>query len=616
MSGSDPITTSVIQSALVSISREMGVTLRRTAYSDIFNEGSDFSCGLFDAQGRLTAQGEFLPLHLGALQYAVRQAVAEMRPRGFEPGDAVILNDPYRGGTHLPDLTAITPIFIDNEVRAFAANRAHHGDVGGAVAGSFVASAYENFQEGIRVPPVKIYRAGRIDPDVLELILNNVRVPTNMRGDLEAQLSANRTAVTRYAEVAARYGSDVVADAITDACASSERRMRQVIATWPDGSYYGEDFLDNDGHRDEPILVAVTLIVRGDQLLVDFSGTAKQVLGPVNSVLGMTASSVYLALQAAADPTIPSNDGSYRPFEINAPLGSLVNPTFPAACTGGNETSHRIVNAIMRALSVMPAGPRFMASDHGSSNNLIIVAQRPDGSPAILYQYPEGAWGSVEGKDGESALFSLTGNCRNMPAEALELGFPIRLRRYELRQDSGGAGRWRGGLGTRRDYELLADQARLSFLSDRCKVPPFGLRGGAAGAPGAYLVDRGEGLVAASPTFLSKGVDLPLKAGDIVSQQTAGGGGLGAPRDRPLAEVLADVREGYVSPAGAVEEYGIDPAVLDGTVPPAHDAALTKSPNAPRGCTTSRGGDQHMSTASPRSEPGALTVASNSRAAL
>ena len=562
-SAADAITTSVIQSGLVSVSREMGVTLRRTAYSDIFNEGSDFSCGLFDADGRLTAQGEFLPIHLGALQFAVRQAIEELRPFGFDPGDAVILNDPFRGGTHLPDLTVITPIWADGRLRAFAANRAHHGDVGGTVAGSFYAHAYENYQEGLRIPPVKLYRAGAMDRDVFELILNNVRVPSVMRGDLEAQLSANRTAADRYAEICAKYGSETVDGAITEACAQSERRMRAVIAGWPDGAYVGDDWLDNDGHRNEPILIRAAVHVNGDNLVVDFSGTDPQVRGPVNAVFGMTASSVYLALQAATDPHIPSNDGCYRPIGIEAPSGSVVNATFPAACTGGNETSHRILNAIMRALSVMPYGPRVMASDHGSSNNLIIAAGRGSGDRAILYQYPEGGWGAVDGKDGESALFSLTGNCRNMPAETMELRFPVRLRRYELRQNSGGAGHWRGGLGTRRDYEILSDEAQLSFVSDRCIVPPFGLYGGQPGATGSYLVDRGDGFEPASPTFASKAADVPLRRGDVVSQQTAGGGGLGDPRDRPLEAIAHDVREGYVTVDWAVTAYALEPDALE-----------------------------------------------------
>jgi N-methylhydantoinase B len=335
----DPITIGVIRSHLVSISREMGVTLRQTAYSNIFNEGSDFSCGVFDPTGRLWAQGEFLPIHLGALQFAVRETIEEVGISTFEEGDAVLLNDPYRGGTHLPDLTAITPIFHEGAIVAFAANRAHHADIGGTVAGSFYSKATENFQEGLRIPPVRFVRRGTIDPDLMEIILNNVRVPREMRGDLEAQISANRTAVNRTVALCERYGIETVKEAATEIFRQSESRMRAIISSWPDGSWSAEDFLDNDGIDPNPIPVRVTATVAGDRLTLDFSETAPQAAGPVNSVRGMTASATFLAVQAAADPTIPANDGAYRPIEIIAPEGTLLNPRFPAPCTGGNETS-------------------------------------------------------------------------------------------------------------------------------------------------------------------------------------------------------------------------------------------------------------------------------------
>jgi N-methylhydantoinase B len=562
----DAISVGIIRSGLVSISREMGVTLRQTAYSTIFNEGADFSCGLFGAQGQLIAQGEFLPIHLGALQFAVRAAIDEVGPGAFDPGDTVLLNDPYRGGSHLPDLTAVSPIFVDTELVGFAANRAHHADVGGGVSGSFYSRARENFQEGLRVPPVKLYRRGELDHDIANLILNNVRVPSDMRGDLEAQVSANRTAVKRFREFCGRYGTETIDRVVDEICLQSERRMRAVIRSWPDGDYVGEDYMENDGIVDEPIRIRVTIRVRGDKLTVDFEGTGRQARGPINAAPGMTASAVYLTLQAATDPTIPANDGCYRPITIDAPPGCLVNPDFPAACTGGNECAHRIVNTVMRALSALPHGPRVMACDHGSSNNLFIDALDVRGDRTILYQYPEGGWGALPFKDGVSALFSVMGNCPNTPAEALELRFPIRLVRYELRQDSGGAGRWRGGLGTRRDYEILSEEADLAFVADRCKIPPYGLAGGAPAAPGGYRVDRGAGLQDASPEFISKGTEIPLRRGDVVVQESAGGGGYGAPAERPLETVRADVEAGYVSVAAAEASYGVTVTVTGAQV--------------------------------------------------
>jgi N-methylhydantoinase B len=555
----DAITIGVIRSHLVSVAREMGVTLRQTAYSNIFNEGSDFSCGVFDHTGRLWAQGEFLPIHLGALQFAVREAIEEVGISTFEEGDAVLLNDPYRGGTHLPDLTAITPIFYAGEIVAFAANRAHHADIGGTVPGSFYSKATENFQEGLRIPPIRFVRKGTIDPDLMEMILNNVRVPREMRGDLEAQISANRTAVTRTIALCERYGVATVQGAANEMCSQSEKRMRAIIASWPDGSWSGEDFLDNDGINPDPIKVHVVATVAGDTLTFDFSGTSDQVAGPMNSVRGMTASATFLAVQAGADPTIPANDGAYRPIKIIAPEGSLLNPRFPAPCTAGNETSHRIVNVVQMALAQLPIGPNVIAGDHGSSNNLLISSvDKRTQEFKVFFSYPEGGWGALDEKDGESALFSIVGNCKNMPAEAVELHFPVRLLRYELRQDTGGPGRHRGGLGTRRDYQVLADSASLSFVSDRCIIGANGLAGGHPGGTGRYLVDRGTGPELAAPDFVSKGTQIPLSTGDIVSQCTAGGGGFGEPKERAPVEIERDLRLGYISAAAATEIYGMN----------------------------------------------------------
>jgi len=552
----DPVTVGIIRAGLVSISREMGVTLRQTAYSTIFNEGGDFSCGLFDASGRLVAQGEFVPIHLGAMPFSVRSAIDEIGIESFEPGDTVLLNDPYRGGSHLPDLTAVSPVFVGDRLVGFAANRAHHADVGGGVPGSFNARARENYQEGLRIPPVKLYEAGRLNSDLRDLILNNVRVPSDMRGDLEAQVSANRTAVDRLRELCARYGTETVTLAVEEVCRQSERRMRAVISSWPDGVYVGEDYMENDGIVDEPIRIRVTLRVRGDEITVDFEGTGPQARGPINAAPGMTASAVYLTLQAASDPTIPANDGCFRPVTLNVPRGCLVNPEFPAACTAGNECAHRIVNTVMRAFAALPHGPRVMACDHGSSNNVFIDSIGARGDREILYQYPEGGWGALAHKDGENAMFSFMGNCPNTPGEALELRFPVRLTRYELRQDSGGAGRWRGGLGTRRDYEILASDAELSFIGDRCKLPPWGLAGASAGAAGRYSIDRGAGLEPAAPVLASKGVEIPLRRGDVVVIESAGGGGYGDPLERPVELIAADLEAGYVSASAVARDYG------------------------------------------------------------
>ena len=334
----DVITREIIWNALLSAAREMGVTMRQTSVSPIFNEGNDYSCAIFDQDARLVCHGEFLPIHLGSLPYSVRYTIEEIGVEKLQPGDTVVLNDPFRGGSHLPDVTMVTPIFFGGELVGYAANRAHHLDIGGAVPGSFYAQATENYQEGLRIPPVKLARRGRLDHSILEFILANVRLPSQMGADLQSQISANLAGVTRVQEVHERFGAATIRQAMEEIMTHSEQRIRSVIATWPDGEYVGEDSMDNDGIIDEPRTVRVTVRVKGDGLDVDMTGSSPQAPGPLNSVLGYTASAVYMTIQAATDPTIEPNDGCYRPIEINAPLGTIVNPRFPAACHGRQRT--------------------------------------------------------------------------------------------------------------------------------------------------------------------------------------------------------------------------------------------------------------------------------------
>lgn len=562
MSDVDPITREIIANALMSAAREMGVTMRKTSTSPIFNEGNDYSCAVFDSKARLVAHGETLPVHLGSMPYSVRYTVDEVGRDNLRPGDAVLLNDPFRGGSHLPDVTLVTPIFFDGALVGFASNRAHHLDVGGTTPGSFYAGATENYQEGLRIPPVKLMKRGKLDQEIMRFVTANVRLPVQMRADLQSQVSANLTAVTRVVELHQRYGAQVIRDAMEMVMNHSERRIREIIASWPDGEYTGEDAMDNDGITDEPRTVRVTIRVQGDGLEVDFTGSSPQAQGPLNSVLGYTASGVYMTIQAATDPTIEPNDGCYRPIKIIAPLGTVVNPNFPAACTGGNELCHIVHMATFRALAEIPREeghrPRIIACDQGSSNNLMIAGHTDAGERYVLYEYPEGGWGGTDGKDGLSATFSIVGNTWNIPAEVVEMRFPIRLERYCLRQDSGGAGEYRGGLGITRNYVVTTSRAELSILGNRCKVPPWGLFGGQPGGKAAYVINRGapdERL--ASPVFLSKGSMIPLRRDDVVCQDSAGGGGFGEPFKRDPQQVLSDVRLGYVSRDAAQWEYGV-----------------------------------------------------------
>ncbi|MEO3826261.1 hydantoinase B/oxoprolinase family protein [Actinomadura sp. B10D3] len=561
MTSYEVINLQVIGHALASVSREMGVTLRKTSCSPIFNEGNDYSCAIFDSRGQMVSHGEFLPIHLGSMAFATDAVTRTFRDEGLEPGDMVILNDPYVGGTHLPDVTLVAPIVHDGRLLGFAVNRAHHLDIGGTAAGSFYSAARENYQEGLRIAPIKLVRQGAIDRRLQDLIVANSRLPGQLRVDLEAQVSANRTAIRRITDLAERYGPDAVDRAMLLLLDQSEQRTREAIRRLPDGDYRASDFIDNDGITDVPREIRVTVRVRGDQVDVDFTGSSEQVDGPLNSVLGYTYAGVYMVFQAATDPDIAPNAGCYRAINIIAPEGTIVNPRFPAACTGGNEVACIIHNTVFRALAQIPAdedgGPHVMACDHGSSNNMIISGLHPrTGERYVIYEYPEGGWGGNRDRDGLTAIWSIVGNTWNVPVEVVEERFPVRVERYEIRRDSGGPGAHRGGLGIRREHRLLGHDARLSIVANRVRVPPWGLDGGRAGAAAGFVIDPGTGGERpAAPEFGSKAHDVPLHDGEVICQLTAGGGGWGDPAERDPEAVAADVLAGYVSVRAAAEDY-------------------------------------------------------------
>jgi N-methylhydantoinase B len=383
-----------------------------------------------------------------------------------------------------------------------------------------------------------------------------------MRMDLQSQVSANVTAITRMQELVERYGADTLDDAVRDILNTSERRMRAVIGSWRDGDYTASDFLDNDGVSEEPREIRVTVRIRGDHAEVDFTGSSPQTGGPLNSVLGYTHAGVYMTFQAATDPDIAPNSGCYRPINVIAPEGSIVNPRFPAACTGGNEVTILVHNAVMRALSEVRgdgARPHVMAADQGSSNNLLIAGRDPrTGERYVLYEYPEGGWGGNADRDGLSATFSIAGNTWNIPVEAVERRFPIRVERYELTTDSGGPGRHRGGLGVRRDYRVIDHEAELSIVGNRAIVPPWGLDGGHEGGRADYLLDADTPEARpAAPRLRSKGTMIRLEPGTLVTQYSAGGGGWADPAQREPELVARDVRAGYVSVAAARDVYRV-----------------------------------------------------------
>ncbi len=511
----DPITVAVVGNALAGIAEEMSAALIRTAYSPNIKERRDCSSALFSPEGDLVAQAENIPVHLGAMPFSVRAALDSFSD--WAPGDIVVLNDPFRGGAHLPDITFVAPAFHGEKLIGFVAVRAHHADVGGMTPGSLPAQAREIYQEGLRIPPVKLWRKGELDRDLLSLILANVRTPWEREGDLRAQRAAIETGIRRLSELAERVGAEKLSAIARELLAQAERWMRAAIRAVPDGAYEFEDYLD------EGVTVRLRLVVRGEEIVLDFSGSSPQVDFPVNAPLAVTASAVFFALKAALDPELPPNAGAWRPVEIVAPEGTVVNARPPAAVGGGNlELSQRIVDVVLGALArALPE--RIPAASQGTMNNLTIGGIDPrTGEPYTFYETIGGGMGARPDRDGLDGVHTHMTNTLNTPVEALEQAYPLRVERYELREGSGGAGRYRGGMGIRRDIRVLGHRAVVSLLADRRARGPWGLEGGAPGAPGEdfLIIDGEEKRIPAKGT-----VEIPPDG--IISIRTPGGGGYG-----------------------------------------------------------------------------------------
>ncbi len=553
--GVDSVTLEVVRNACAAVCEEMNATLVRTSYSPNIKERQDCSCALFDADGDLVAQAETLPVHLGAMPFSVAAALEAYPPDTLEPGDAVLLNDPYEGGAHLPDLTLVTPVHVDGDLVAVTANRAHHADVGGATAGSVGADSTEIYQEGLRIPPVKLQDGGEPDRAVYEFIEANVRTPEERRGDLRAQVAANETGADRVRELVGRYGVDTYRDALAAIQDYSERRMRAELDTIPDGTYRFEDVLDGDGRGATDLPIVATVTVDGDAVAIDFEGSADRTAGPVNAVFAVTASATYYAVRAITDPDIPPNAGCYRPVEIEAPEGSIVDPNPPAAVVGGNlETSQRVTDVVLGAFAeAVPE--RAVAAGQGTMNNVTFGGTDDAGDAFAFYETQAGGYGAHAGGDGMDAVHVHMSNTLNTPAEVLETAYPLRVRRYALRPDTGGAGRHRGGLGVRRDIEVRTD-AVCSLLADRQRHAPYGLAGGNAGATGeTYLLDGDD------RTRIDAKSTHDLDAGDVISLRTPGGGGYGDPAERSREALQRDLQLGKIDEATAREVYGYDPEV-------------------------------------------------------
>jgi N-methylhydantoinase B len=516
----DPVQLEIFKSLFHAIAEEMGATLKRTAFSPNIKERRDYSCAIFDARCDMVAQGDHMPVHLGSMPLSVKAAI---ETRDIRPGDVVILNDPYKGGTHLPDITLVSGVFLKKRLLFYVASRAHQSDIGGMAPGS-MPLAEEIYQEGLRIPPTKVMADGKINRDVWDIILANVRTPEERDGDLAAMLGANRTGERRIMEIVSKYGTAEVNRYVKEILNYSERMTRNAISSIRNGTYKAEDFLDNDGVSNKPIAIRVKIDIRGDKATIDFSGSDPQAEGSVNAVYAITASAVFYVFRTLVDVSIPSNAGGMRPLEIIAPEGTVVNARPPAAVCGGNvETSQRIVDVLYRCLAeAMP--DRIPAASQGTMNNFTFGGLDPRTSQRVAYyETVSGGMGARPTMNGLSGVHTHMTNSLNTPVEALEHAYPIRVVRYSLRRGSGGRGKWRGGDGVIREVRFLT-KAQVTLLSDRRKFGPYGLHGGEQGTRGSNILTR-DGTREELPSKFTTWVG----PGDVLSIETPGGGGWGVP---------------------------------------------------------------------------------------
>jgi N-methylhydantoinase B len=558
---SDPATFEIVKNSFYKIAEEMRVVLAKTAYSPLLKSAGDYSCGLFDAQGEMVAQGPDLPIHLGSMPDAVRAVVAAFAA-DVHDGDVFLHNDPYFGGSHLPDVNLVRPAFHDGRLLGYACLRAHWPDVGSATPGSYGAVT-EIFGEGLRLPPLRLFNRGVLNVDLEKIILANVRTPDERKGDLGAQLAATLRATARLKALAERYGSATVIGYMAQVMDYSDRLMRAALMDLPDGEGAFEDLCDGDGiaddaeGRDAQFRIRLSVKKTGDRLIVDFAGTDPQVKGPMNAPLSVTASGIFCGLKTAVDPNnlIPPNSGCWRSIEIRARKGSVVNAEFPAPVVYANhEMSHRVADMVMGALaSFLPR--QVMACSQGTSAILTLGGVDPrSGRHYVSYETVKGGYGARPNKDGINCIASGISNTMNTPVEIMETAFPVRVERYEVNPDSGGPGRYRGGCGARRVWRMLdGADATGALCMERMTSPPFGLLGGQAGAAAVVKLTTPDGVTRDLP---SKGA-FAAPAGSVIDMITPGSGGFGAVAERDPAAIGRDLLDGYVSAGSAARDYGV-----------------------------------------------------------
>ncbi len=540
----------VVRNRLTAIADEMGLALQRTAYSTNIKTRLDFSCAIFDASLRVVAQSFSQPIHLGSLVHFVPRIVREFGEGRLGPGDGILCNDGHRGGVHLNDVCLVSPVFHGPRLIAFVATLAHHLDVGGGTPGS-MGLAKEIFQEGLRIPPIRILRAGEIEQDVFRLIENNIRAPRETGGDLRAQIAGVNAGIRGLAQAIDRHGLDRLTAAVEALLVYTERRVREEIRRLPAGTYRAVGFMDDDGITDEPVKVAVAVTIGDDEVVFDLEGSDPQRKGPINATYAMVLSNCAYALRALMDPDLPVNDGFYRAIQVKAPPGSVVNARPPAAINGGWETGFRVSETVLQALG-QAVPERLAAGSKGCLSNIMFGGISPrTGEYYVFYEAMGGGYGARATKDGIDAVQPHAQNTENAPIEETEAGYPVRIARYELIQDSEGPGRFRGGLGLRRDY-AFDHETVFSVLADRAKFAPWGFAGGQCARPAHYVLNPDT-----DPRELPSKTSVDIRPGDVFSVQMGGGGGYGPPWERDPERVVRDVVAGRISAARAEAAYGV-----------------------------------------------------------
>ena len=547
----DAILFELFKNAVFSITDEMALTLFRTTYSGVLKDNMDYSTGFADVDGKLAAQGLTIPGHLGSVPTAMDSITRHFRD-DIAPGDVFIMNDPFDGGMHLPDIFILKPLFQGSERLAFACTVCHHSDVGGRVAGSNASDSTEIYAEGLRIAPMKLYEAGRLNQTIMTFIERNVRLPVQVFGDLRAQLAACHIAERRFAEIVAKYGTQQTTALLRELIDYAERLTRAALRELPDGEWSFEDFIDDDGiDYGKPIRLFVTIRKRGDHMVVDWTGTSPQVRGAINSTLSFTKAAAYTGVRSVLPPGIPNNEGVFRAIEVICPPGTVGNGVLPAACAARGLTGFRMVDCMFGALAMM-LPDKVMAAGDGGNTGISIGGYDKCRKPFVYVDFTCGAWGArpwADGLDGNSHMFA---NMASHSIEVTEAEHPIELRAYEFVADKAGAGKFRGGVPFRRDYRLLEEEAVLQVRSDRRDHRPFGLYGGSPGRRSEnYLNPDGENRVLPSKFTMT------IKCGDVFRHVLAGAGGWGDPLERDPAAVLRDVRNELLSPDKAAADYGV-----------------------------------------------------------